>query len=124
MRYAITENTTVRSRLTRVQYWRKSRICNDGNIVELLPSEDVSYELTSMFLSRNKPGASCFRGCLGTAGRRTPIVRLGTRALSSPTGEHKLPIVENTTHCKGPLDTESTPLGESEFFFFFFTINS
>lgn len=75
---------------------------------------DVSFELTSMFLNRNKPGASCFRGCLGTAGRRTPIVRLGTRVPSSPTGEHKLPIVENTTRCKGPLDTESTPLGKSK----------
>lgn len=91
----------------------------DFFFLELLPIDgDVSFELTSLFLGRNKPGASCFRGCLGTAGRRTPIVRPGTRVPSSPTGEHKLPIVESKTHCKGPLDTESTPLGESENFCF------
>lgn len=106
---------TLATDTTTISVKKKTIIYDDGFFAELMSfGEYVSSELTSMFLDRNKQGASCFRGCLGTAGRRTLIVRPGTRALSSPTGEHKLPIVENTTHCKGPLDTESTPLGESK----------
>lgn len=83
----------------------------DGNINAVAEFEDVVVNLIGYTTTK----CILFQGVLKPTGRRTLVVRLATWGTLTTTREPTLPRVANTTLSKGPLDTESTPLGKIKF---------